>query len=82
MQSTRGTMSLVSDAALMGFDLDGAVRDYRNGQWRRQLIADVEDHIGALHEWPHKDQRLVFARAGGQGDIFRWAIVRHRDTTG
>ena len=67
-------MHLVSDAALAAFDLDGAVREHRNGQRRRELVAQVEDHIGALHDWPRKEQRLVLTRAGGRGDIFRFIL--------
>jgi hypothetical protein len=33
----------------------------RQARWR-QLIADIEDHIGDLHVWPHKEQRLVVSR--------------------
>ena len=66
---------LVSDAALAAVDVDQLVREHRLAQQWRRLIADVEDHIGMLHEWPHKEQRLVLnRRAVGRSDIFRFVL--------
>ena len=65
----------ITDAALAAMDLEQVVREHRMKQWRRQLIADVEDHIGDQHEWPHKEQRVVLhGRAVGRGEIFRFAL--------
>jgi hypothetical protein len=42
---------------------------------QRKLLAAVEDHVGALHEWPHREQQLVRARSPpGRSQIFRFSL--------
>ena len=53
---------MISDDVLATIDIDAAVRCHRQQARRCQLIADIEDHIGDLHVWPHKEQRLVVSR--------------------
>ena len=65
----------VFDTDLAAFDLEGAVREHRRAKWHRRLIADVEDHLGELHCWPYKEQRLVLdAQPVGRKDIFRFVL--------
>ena len=41
----------------------------------RRLLAAVEEHVGELHEWPAKEQRLVLAAADpGRLNIFRFVL--------
>ena len=66
---------MIGDSALAMVDVDAIVRDYRRQARRRQLIADVEDHVGDLHEWPHKEQQLALAtRPVGRGSVFRFVL--------
>ena len=65
----------LSDATLAAYDLDAAVRHHRRLARRLQLITDVEDHIGALHEWPHKEQLLALAgRPISRSAMFRLTL--------
>jgi hypothetical protein len=47
--------------ALAAIDMDSAIRSHRRQLHRRRLIHEVEDHLGYLHEWPRKDQRIILA---------------------
>ena len=41
----------------------------------RVLLTDVEAHVGALYEWPYKEQRLVLAGVPpGRLHIFRFTL--------
>ena len=41
----------------------------------RRLLTDVEAHVGDLHEWPYKEQRLVLAGVPpGRLNIFRFTL--------
>ena len=63
------------EAALAAFDVDAVVGKHRKDMRRRQLVADVEDHLGALHTWPQREQRLVLgACAARRGDVFRFVL--------
>ena len=66
---------LISDAALAAHDVDSAVRCHRRKLRRRRLLSDVEDHLGDLHEWPRREQRLVLAcQPVKRSDAFRFVI--------
>ena len=53
------------DDALLQFDLEGAVSSHHKKKRRNKLIASMEDHIGSLHDRPHKEQVLVLS----SGDV-------------
>ena len=62
---------MIADDVLAAVDIDVAVRRHRRETRQRRLIADVEDHIGDLHVWPYKEQRLVLSRRPiGRGAMF------------
>ena len=66
---------MIADDVLATLDIDAAVRRHRRETRQRRLIADVEDHIGDLHAWPYKEQRLVLSRRPiGRGATFRFTL--------
>ena len=44
---------------------------------QRRVLADVEDHIGALYDWPHLEQQLVLDAFTGERETSRRERFRH-----
>ena len=66
---------VISDTVLATVDIEAAVRRHRRQARQHQLIADIEDHIGDLHVWPYKEQRLVLSRRPiSRGAMFRFTL--------
>ena len=77
------TLAVVYDAALAAFDIDAAVSEHRHKaeaqrqlDERRRLLSDVEDHIGDVHHWPHKEQHIALTCNSHvrRGDVFRLTL--------
>ena len=61
----------VGDAAIAAID-EAAVKKTHA---LRKLIGALEEHIGALHEWPHAEQQLVLAASPpGRNQLYRFVL--------
>jgi hypothetical protein len=62
----------VPDWALLAVDFEAAARRAR----LRHLLLDVEDHVGELSTWPHREQALALSGRppSSRGDIHRFIL--------